>query len=222
MKFFLLMLSLSSLLAAQDLAVACYKIRMKSDVYHQVTQEPDDLALFAKCKELTLQKKAQLDDIVFVRGNSKERADVSSVLNLTYPCEREPSAMGGAAQSEPPPREFMAPISMLYIPVAYKPRDVGTTFSIEAKVAAHRKIELRFELEKVDYLGDKVFFSHRDHRGNLLEIKQPLFYNQPVSNALVCRSGEPKLVGVTHPCDGAGKRDVSEFVLHFIIAEKTL
>ena len=221
MKYFLLMLSLTSMIAAQDIAVATYKIRMKKDLYMQTIQQTDDGALFAKCKELTRQSQAYLDDIVFLRSKSAARASVDSTMELQYPCEPEPSSYGSFEKKEPPPREFVVPISMLYIPPAFTTRNVGTLFTIEATAEAHQKIDLRFDSSKISYIADKVFFTHRDHRGNLLEIIHPIFYTQPINITISCRNGEPKLVGVTHPCDSSGNRDASELVLHFIIAEKT-
>lgn len=222
MNTLLWLFTLTAILSATDIATITYQIRMPRETYLANSQQPNDTAFFERCKQLTRENKANLENIHFLRSTSGKPADASSTLEVTYPCEREPSSTYGAVgNTKPPPREFMVPTSMLYIPEAYKPRLVGNSLNIEAADAAHKKILLRISSNKVDYLKDQIYFTHKDHRSNVLEIKQPIFYQQEVSHSTTLRNSEPVFIGMTHPCDSTGKRNSNEVILHFVIAEKS-
>lgn len=178
----------------------------------------DATKLRKELQDMVATEKAQVVDTMMVFTNSGQRAKTESILEYIYPnCYDSPFVPYNTSDKDAPENsELLRPSTI----VQFETRNVGGNVEVEPTLSADAQtINLTFAWEIVDHHNDKIWQNYKDHRGNEIAIKMPLFYVNRINTSIVARTGAYSLVGIVNPKNAEGKRDTTRSWLVFLKCE---
>ena len=176
---------------------------------------PNSAELIEKIRTLEKTGKATVVDTISALSRNGQRAATEGTKEFIYPTEFNPAQTPKLKELDLSGNQIKEPRLALATeahataqPTAFTMRPLGARMETEASIGEEgRFIELNLAPEITRLAGNQAFGVVRIGGENVPSLEQPLFVTSKVQTALMLRSGETVLAGVTTAFNDDGEAD---------------
>lgn len=209
MKWFGVLLGILTVSAQAQVIITLRGIEYSKDRHEQWSNiaTSDTNSLYLKLVEDIKKNHARDAEVISVAVNAGKKATIESIVEIMYPCEREPSSMGslsgagGASLLAPEapklPMGFTNlsnPFTLPPIPPAFVPRNTGSTLEVTSNGHEKHFHSITLNYEYVRLVGWDQFTFNASGKG-INYGDQPKFIKRALNISISLQEGTWQFIG---------------------------